>query len=58
MQEGKLGKTPSIEELKEAYKCTGWDNVEINKRIQLSILQKHAQALMLEESQKDLRQNM
>ncbi len=31
MQEGKLGKTPSLDELKEAYKCTGWDNVQINK---------------------------
>ncbi len=31
MEEGKLGNTPSLEELKEASTCTGWDLVEINK---------------------------
>lgn len=30
MQEGQLGKTPTMEELEEANKCVGWDFVEID----------------------------
>ncbi len=31
MAEGKSGSTPSLEELQEAYKCVGWQYVEIDK---------------------------